>query len=195
MPELTDEQRRLQASGQQRSAEQLAGYADRWANGQISLREFEALFKQEIKDVYILSVWTANGETSGTQAQYGLAGRRLRDQYGFMHDFFQQIEAGELSLAEIKARSNLYANSAGQVLEQLGISEDDLPRLPAYPKDGSTQCLTNCNCTIEKEKVENGWDVYWELNPGETCPDCRRRANNSPLRVRFGRILNASDWS
>lgn len=194
MPELTNRQRQGQTQYQELSAAQLERYADRWAAGQISLKDFEGLFKQELKDLYILSVWGVNGETSGTQAQYGLAGRRLRDQYKFMHGFFQQVEAGELTLAEIKARSKLYANSAGQVLEQLGISEDDLPTLPHYPKDGSTRCVTNCNCTVRKVRVENGWDVYWDLNPGETCPDCRRRENNSPLRVRFGKILNASDW-
>lgn len=194
MPELTDEQRNLLAEFQADSARRFDGYTEQWAKGRISLADFERLFKAELKDNYIAAIWVANGEPRGSQADYGLAGRRLRDQYQFMHGFFQQIEAGELTLDQIKARAGLYAKSSGQVLEQLGISEDDLPNLPAYPKDGSTQCHTNCNCTTRKERVENGWDVYWELNPGETCPDCRRRENNSPLRVRFGRILNPGDW-
>lgn len=194
MPELIDEQRALLAEYQAISARQLGTYADRWAAGQISLAEFERLFKAELKDAYIFAVWTANGQTSGSQADYGLAGRRLRDQYQFMHGFFGDIEAGKLTPDQIKARAGLYAKSSGQMLEQLGISEDDLPRLPYYPKDGSTQCKTNCNCTIGKQRVENGWDVTWELNPGETCEDCRRRASGSPLRVRFGKILNPEAW-
>lgn len=194
MPDLVDEQRALLAEWQELTRQQFSGYADRWATGRISLQEFERLFKAEVKDLYIAATWTARGTTQVSQADYGLAGRRLRDQYGFMHDFFQEIEAGNLTLAEIKARSGLYAKSSGQVLEQIGISETDLPRLPAYPKDGTTRCLTNCNCTIRKVKVANGWDVYWDLNPGETCPDCKGRADRSPLQVRFGRIVNPEAW-
>jgi len=169
-------------------------YADQWAAGQISLKDYEMLFKQELKDNYIATVWTARGSTNVGQRDYGLAGRRLRDQYQFAHGFFKDIEAGKLSLNEIKARSALYARSSRQVLEQVGNDQPGLPRLPHYPADGSTPCKTNDKCTVDVEAVENGFDVFWRLHPAEHCPTCVSRKNGSPLRVRFGVVENAGAW-
>jgi hypothetical protein len=188
-------QRALLSEFQQLSAAALSRHADAYAGGRLTLAEFERLFKQELKDMYIASVWTANGATQGTQAQYGLAGRRLRDQYGFMPGFFKEIEAGQLSIDQIKARAAMYPRSSSQVLEQLGASEPGLPRLPHYPGDGSTECLSNCNCGLRTVKVEQGYDVFWDLTTAEHCDDCRRRANGSPLRVRFGRVTNSEAWA
>jgi hypothetical protein len=190
----TTAQRTLLTEFQQLSSANLARLTERYAAGGVTLAEFERLFKQELKDMYIASVWTSNGATRGTQAQYGLAGRRLRDQYQFMHGFFQEIEAGNLSAEQIAARGGMYARSSSQVLEQLGAAEPGMPRLPHYPGDGSTSCLSNCNCGLRTVKVEQGYDVFWDLTAAEHCDDCRRRANGSPLRVRFGRVTNAEAW-
>lgn len=176
------------------AASQIRSYADRWASGRLALAEFERLFKQELKDMYIASVWIANGEASATQAQYGLAGRRLRDQYQFMHAFFQEIERGELSPAQVTSRAAMYVASSRQVLEQLGNQEQGLPLLPAYPGDGSTTCLSNCKCSIDVRKVQQGYDVNWRTSAAEHCDDCRRRADRGPLRVRFGRVTNGEVW-
>lgn len=176
------------------ASSQMARLADRYAAGRLDLAEFERLFKQELKDMYIAGVWTANGAASATQAQYGLAGRRLRDQYQFMYGFFAEIQAGALSVEQIKARAAMYTRSSSQILEQLGTAEPGMPRLPYYPGDGSTRCLSNCNCSLATEKVEGGYDVYWNMAASEHCDDCRRRASGSPLRVRFGRVTNAEAW-
>lgn len=188
-------QRDLLTEFQALSAGQMARLVDRYAAGGVTLAEFERLFKQELKDMYIASVWTANGATNATQAQYGLAGRRLRDQYQFMYGFFAEIQSGALSPEQIKARAAMYARSSSQVLEQLGASEPGMPRLPAYPGDGSTSCLSNCKCSIDPVKVEGGYDVFWRTSAAEHCDDCRRRANAGALRVRFGRITNSEVWS
>lgn len=188
-------QRDLLTEFQGLATSQITSLADRYAAGRLTLAQFEQLFKQELKDMYIASVWTANGRVGATPAQYGLAGRRLRDQYQFMHGFFKEIEAGALSVEQIKSRGAMYARSSSQVLEQLGASEPGMPRLPAYPGDGSTSCLSNCKCSISPEKVEQGYDIYWQTSAAEHCDDCRRRANRSPLRVRFGRVTNAEVWA
>ena len=86
-------------------------------------------------------------------------------------------------------RARLYAQSLETVYQKAynkAKSEDvGLPELPAYPRDGSTQCRMNCNCRwrgpIKKSDTEY-W-VYWELRPGESCPDCIRRAKEwAPLK-------------
>lgn len=196
MPDLTDLSRVLMLEWQEISAGRIDGYTDAWQAGRLGLADFERLFKQQVKDLYIAAGWTARGSIEATsQADYGRIGRMLRDQYSFTHDFFQEIEQGNLSLAEIKARARLYVESAGQALERIGVDEEGLPRLPHYPKDGSTPCLVSDKCTLRKEKVQDGWDIYWELNPAEHCDTCRRRAANSPLRVRFGQVVNPEAWS
>lgn len=196
MPDLSDLSRVLMLEWQEISRQRIDGYADAWQAGRIPLEDYERLFKQQVKDLYIAAAWTARGSVEATtQADYGRVGRMLRDQYGYAHDFFQEIEAGKLSLAEIKARAGLYVESAGQALERIGIEGDGLPRLPHYPKDGSSPCRVNDKCTLRKERVADGWDIYWELNPAEHCEVCRRRAANSPLRVRFGAVVNPEAWA
>lgn len=195
MPDLTDESRVLMLEWQELSANRLESYVSDWQSGRLSLADFERLFKVEIRDLYVAAAWTARGSVAATsQADYGRIGRMLRDQYGYTHEFFQEIEADKLSLAQIRARARLYVESAGQALERIGIDEAGLPRLPHYPKDGSTPCKMNDKCILRKQKVENGWDIYWELNPAEHCPVCRRRAAGSPLRVRFGEVVNSEAW-
>jgi hypothetical protein len=192
---INDRQISLLEEWQQISRRQLSRYADQWIEGRIDLAEFQRLVKLEIKDLYIASTWTATGSPDATTfADYGRAGRRIRDQYAFLADFFDEIEAGDLSLAQIKSRAGMYANSSRQIMEEVANARDGLPQLPFSPGDGSTQCRSNCNCTLRKEQVDGGWDIYWELNPGESCPDCIRRQRNSPLRVRGGRITNPGVW-
>lgn len=193
MPGLTDESRVLMLEWQDISRQRIEAYADQWAAGRLPLADFERLFKHQVKDLYIAGAWTAReSEEATTQADYGRIGRMLRDQYGYAHGFFQEIEAGKLSLAEIKARAGLYVASSSQALEATAVAQAGMPRLPAMPGDGSTRCRTNCKCTWRIEAVENGFDCYWELHPAEHCPDCKRRAAEwGPLRVRFGRIVNS----
>lgn len=188
----SDEQRELLIEWQALSKRKFEQYADAWTRGQISLMDFELLFKQELKDLYIASTWTAAGNPENTSfADYGRAGRALRDQYGFMHQMFETIGRGELSGPEIKNRLGMYAESSRALFER--VVNAGLPQLPHVPGDGSTQCLINCNCTVEWQEVEGGWDVTWHLHAGESCPDCKRR-DGKTIRIRGGRIENPDVW-
>lgn len=192
MPGPTAEQRALLMEWQEISGQQMARYARAWAAGQIDLADYERLFQAELRDLYVAAAWTSTGGPERTsQADYGRIGRQLRDQYGYMHQFFGEIAQGKLSLAEIEARGKLYTASSRQALEAVSAAGNEgLPRLPAQPGDGTTRCRTNCKCNWRIEAVENGYDCYWELNPAEHCEDCLRRAREwNPLRVRFGEIV------
>lgn len=192
MPGLTAESRALMLEWQEISARAILGYVDAWQAGRLSLADFERLFKTEVRDLYVAAAWTARGSVEATsQADYGRVGRMLRDQYGYAHDFFQEIERGELSLAQIKARTGLYVAGSSQAIEATGAAQAGLPRLPAIPGDGSTRCRTNCKCTWQVQAVQNGFDCTWQLHTAEHCPDCRQRAADwNPLRVRFGKIVS-----
>lgn len=133
---------------------------------------------------------------------------------------FLDVFAGEIEVAlaagewdnRWAARARLYGRSigdpwwAGRTLA--------LP-LPAMPRDGTTQCLNNCQCRWEVVVVASGqrydlWrdadfvqlqgvppgdllnvDAYWTLGPVEHCQTCVARARLwSPLRIRDGVLLN-----
>jgi len=74
---------------------------------------------------------------------------------------------------------------------KLGV--DDMP-LPAYPGDGTSQCLKNCKCRWRIEvigDIEDGnADAYWELGVAEHCQTCveRHRAWN-PLQIRNWELI------
>lgn len=185
-------QRKLIAEWQELSKLRFEEMANAWIDGRLSLSDFQLMFKQELKDLYIASVWTATGSPKATTAaNYGRAGRALRDQYQFMRDFFGEIEAGNKSLPEIKNQMNMYANSSTAIFER--IATGDEPQLPYVPGDGSTQCRANCNCTVDWTSVEGGWDVTWQVNPGESCPDCLAR-NGQVIIIRNNQIVNPGIW-
>lgn len=88
----------------------------------------------------------------------------------------------KLSMPGGAHRARMYAQSLETVYQRAynrAKSEGaGLPELPAYPRDGSTQCRTNCNCYWEGpiKKADDEYWVYWRLRPGESCDDCLRRA-------------------
>jgi hypothetical protein len=197
MPGLTEEQRVLLLEWQDISGKALDTYAENWAAGQVSLADFERLFKAEVRDLYVASGWTARGSIEATTyADYGRIGWMLRDQYGYTHEFFQEISQGNLSLEQIKARGRLYVASSRQAAEATAQNAAGMPQLPAQPGDGSTRCRTNCKCGWRIEKVKDGFDCFWELNPAEHCEDCKDRSEKwSPLRVRFGQVVEGGSQS
>lgn len=130
-------------------------------------------------------------------AEEGNGGRRLAP------DQEQEVLA---IVAEQVDRLNLFADAidldgwqpamlrrALMYVDALGASEQvgrtgRLP-LPAYPRDGSTPCLTNCDCSWRirwVDRAKGDADCYWRLGVVEDhCDECRRRSRAwAPLRVR-----------
>ena len=92
---------------------------------------------------------------------------------------------------KVKNRANLYLNAANATLQRSTAEAMGIPELPAYPGDGSTQCLTSDKCSWKFKKVAGGWDCTWGLHPAEHCPTCLARSHAwNPLRVRNGVIEN-----
>ena len=67
-------------------------------------------------------------------------------------------------------RSNLYAGSANASYYR----GKAMGRLPQYPGDGQTACLTNCACYLTFAEGDYPWivEVTWHLTPAEHCDDC-----------------------
>ena len=63
--------------------------------------------------------------------------------------------------------------------------------LPAMPRDGTSQCLSNCGCAWEIAELDGdgNYDCTWQLGKTENCQTCRQRAADwSPLQIRDGRL-------
>jgi hypothetical protein len=125
----------------------------------------------------------------GTFARVGggtLNEERLQAQLEFLQSWRDGLDAGTLDGEAIRRRSRMYLDNAQASLQEsktqaLGFI------LPAYPKDGSTQCLGNCRCRWDIRAVEGGYDCTWRIRPGETCPTCDARSLLwNPIQVRNG---------
>lgn len=173
-------------------------------NGLLNPADWEAAMRAEIKREYIRQYLLGiGGEGSMTAQDWGSIGGMIADQYRYLDDFADLVAAGELSEGQIRARAAMYVNSAREAFERAqarawGIPEGALPAYTdgrtAYPGDGQTICLTNCNCSWVLTDVYDddgaliGWDCYWTLGPVKTdhCDDCETNASKwNPFEVRL----------
>ena len=141
-------------------------------------------------DGYVLG---HGGRDTMTHADWGRLGAMTRKQYAYLQRFQADIingrytdpETGELNQRAIAARSQLYARSARQAYERGRVLGQGCPDLPAYPGDGSTECLANCRCLLDIRRTLIGWDCHWIVAGDEhSCETCESRGVQwSPLQV------------
>lgn len=155
------------------------------AEGTISAADWRDKMRQEIKDEYIRQYLSARGGLSQmTQADWGSIGGMLTEQYKYLDKFYGEVAAGNLTKGQIAARAGMYINSAREANERAHGRSQGLPdgSLPAYPADGSSECLTNDRCRWEIETVladdksVSHWNAHWRLSASEHCPTCLDRA-------------------
>lgn len=119
-----------------------------------------------------------------------LLGRLVGGQVEYLNKFLDQVEAEGWSDGRDRARLAMYARNLVASYERGKTFGLDLP---AYPGDGSTQCLTNCKCSwrivwLDAENLDA--DAYWDMGTAEHCDDCARRARRwAPLRFRGGEVV------
>ncbi len=77
-------------------------------------------------------------------------------------------EAGDMSDAAVAARAGLYAGSVKGSYWKSAIDAS----LPAYPGDGSSECLGNCGCAWQ----QSGDEYTWVLGKADNCATCAQRA-------------------
>lgn len=117
---------------------------------------------------------------------------------GFRDALAAEPEGSALSDA-YRHRADQYAWATGASYSRGETVDWDLP---AYPKDGQTDCRVFCCCrwTIDLYDEDNGnVNATWKLGPCNHCDQCPQRAIDwSPLRIRNGRWdvrqLNSSQF-
>ncbi len=156
----------------------LGGMTDLIDVGTLRPADFAEALRQEVKGEYIRQYLIGKGGLEQmTQSDWGSIGGMLKDQYRYLRGF--EEEMADLSAAQIRARANMYINSARESFERanaramkavnkteelwvLGEAEhcEDCVALAAmgwvpigahgtYPGAGETACLTNCQCHLE----------------------------------------------
>ena len=178
----------LRAALFRRDAALLAG---RLRAGELSLADWQREMKRMVKDLQVTSAVAANGGNWGamTAADWGRAGRACRDQYGYLARFAKDVqeraEKGLELTAAIDTRAKLYAGAGRKTFHSALGKTEGWPDLPAMPGDGSSECLGNCKCYWDVERVEGGFNCYWRLTPAEHCNTCLERAASwNPLFIK-----------
>lgn len=116
--------------------------------GQMALTGWSDAMRREILDEYIRAYLNGiGGLPQMTPADWSSMADMLDFQYGRFDGFIDEIRVGQLTEAQISARSRMYLNSARQAYERAN----------------------------EKTQIAAGMDEeLWQLNPGvENCPDCQ----------------------
>lgn len=147
--------------------------------GDRSLSQWQVAVASELKDAHLAqSMFAVGGRSNMGFAEFGRVGQTLREQYGFLDKFAQEIAAGTVSEAQALARIahygdsckqsywNEYIKKSGGLLDWIlgAVDEqncDDCPRIaagspytketiPSSPADGATQCKGRCRCYVTR---------------------------------------------
>ena len=141
--------------------------------------------KNTAQELLALGWYAGKGQGAPPQA---IVTAYLDAQRGFLATWITDIEAAG-KLVGGSYRAAMYAQSLEQVYQKAYLAAKGqavgLPDLPAYPRDGSTRCRTNCHCSWRIEKVsDQEYRAYWQLHPADHCEDCVLRAKQwNPLRI------------
>jgi len=155
-------------------------------NREVSLADAELLFRRQIKNVHLNAVALERGGWLNlTPRDYGLAGQRIRYNYGKARDMFKQIADGTQRLdGTLDWRMNLYAQAGRETFHRskhnnLGTNGPTHVRSrrhardscrdcldldgrifaigdPAYRLPGQRQCLSNCRCSETFLRLDDG---------------------------------------
>lgn len=167
--------------------------SDLVSTGQLSPADYGIRLKDELKSAYVQDyVLGRGGRSSMTRSDWGTIGRMLRSEYRLIDNFVADLEAGKSSPAQTRARARLYFDTAQQAFERANARAFGTPKLPAYPRDQTTDCRSHCYChwSIEKLDGKGNFDCYWKLDKTkENCPQCLARFEVwGPLQIRDGVI-------
>lgn len=145
-----------------------------WVLGQ------RALIKQAHLAEYLLA---RGGKGAMTSKDYGFLGSTLRKQYRYLNRFGQDLISEKVSIDQLSNRSSQYLDTAASSFHRGFTNAMGIPRLPAYPCDGSTACLGSCRCSWDITEDEQGWYATWQAED-KPCPTCSEYAERwNPLFI------------
>ena len=155
----------------------MADLARRLADHEITLGQWQQTMRDEIRaEVLRQYLLGRGGKSQMAPADRGSVGGVVADQYRYLDGFAARIAAGEHTEAQIAAISRMYIRSAREGYERANMRAHGVLKLPAYPGDGSTSCLTNCLCRWVIQRKESRVEATWALSDAEHCETCVQRS-------------------
>lgn len=156
-------------------SDRLQALTERLVRGELSVADWMRGMGREIKSQNLLAAVAARGGWEQmTPSDFGRIGAKLRNEYGYLRRFAEQIARGEIPLdGRVVARSRLYAQAARieyeQIRREAGIYTHERRVLHAsescedcveyaargwrtigtLPPVGDSRCGVNCRCTFE----------------------------------------------
>lgn len=151
--------------------------ADRYLDGTLSLNGWVLAMRREVKQTWGVEYALGRGGVNAMTARdWGRLGYRMRIQYGYLNRFAGELEAGTVSPAQMKMRAALYVSGSVSAHER-GLAAAWNLELPAYPGDGTSECISNDRCAWSLEAIEGGVNATWEaILDAHTCATCRWRS-------------------
>ena len=146
-------------------------------NSRITVQEWVHDMRKRIRDVNNAQYMLARGGRNAMfQTDLDALSEIIKDQFGYLQQFGEEIRAGNLSASQITARSELYMESATRAHEQAKAASFDI-ELPEYPADGSQICKARCRCRWEIVEKKDTIEAFWLLNvAAKHCDSCLSNA-------------------
>jgi hypothetical protein len=154
-------------------------------HGTLTMEDFHTRMQDSIRLSFIHQAIAGTkdaDERELTQADLQRIEGKIAEQYQYLDGFMDKIEAAVqkdgASLEFIANQASMYAGSSEQEYWQQATNVD----LPHTPRDGSTRCLSNCQCSVRLECVRDdkgkviAVNAYWETE-ANPCPDCEARGS------------------
>lgn len=157
--------------------------------GNIDADEWRDRFAAMLAGAIALAYFVGMGGTIITADQRAAIDAMLAEQLAYLNRFYEAVaqtfEAGGEFDPAWRSRASMYADA---VTEPFWEARTWPWPLPAYPGDGTSQCLTHCRCDWVIQVIDEAAgdaDAFWMLGPVEHCQTCLERARRwNPLQIR-----------
>ena len=157
-------------------------------NSRITVQEWVHDMRKRIRDVNNAQYMLARGGRNAMfQTDLDALSEIIKDQFGYLQQFGEEIRAGNLSAKQITARSELYMETSTRAHEQAKAASFDI-ELPEYPADGSQICKARCRCRWEIVEKKDTIEAFWLLNvAAKHCDSCLSNAARwAPYTIETG---------
>ena len=150
---------------------------DDLVNSRMTVQEWVFEMRKRVRNVNSAEYMLARGGRNAMfQTDLDALSEIIKDQFGYLQQFGEEVRGGQLSASQITARSELYMESATAAHEKGKAASFDIV-LPAYPADGSQDCHARCRCRWEIDEKKNTTEAFWLLNvAAKHCDTCLSNA-------------------
>lgn len=158
-------------------------------SGGQTVAEWKDAMSAALKKYHTAALMVGQGSATLTPQGRRYLGMAVESQIKYLNNFAAEIQDAAAFKPGWLARAALYAQGIGTSYWK---GATKMLPLPAMPRDGTSQCLSNCTCSWEITELDGdgNYDCTWHLGATERhCQTCPQRARDwAPLRVRDGRI-------